>query len=165
MAGEFKFGRAPRTNQWGNQIPSDLTFTVGQSKEADDWFYAQHAGTWTIKFNVAAVPAGDAFLTIPIAGGPGNVTVLVNGTEVGKISKPDDASVRRAANRSGVYARYEFTFPASTLKPGENVVSLQMPARGGRRSGAPTEDNPTGQQPGTMANNGIMYDTVVLETN
>ena len=95
MAGEFKFGSAPRSNQWVNQIPSDLTFTIGQSKEANDWFYAQHSGTWTIKFNVASVPAGNAYLTIPVAGGPGNVTVLVNDTEVGKIAKGDDASVRR----------------------------------------------------------------------
>jgi rhamnogalacturonan endolyase len=166
MAGEFKFGSAPRTNQWVNQIPSDLAFTVGQSKEASDWFYAQHSGTWAIKFNVTSVPVGNAYLTIPVAGGPGNVTVFVNGTEVGNIAKGDDASVRRAANRSGVYARYEFTFPGATLKAGENVVSLQMPARGGRRGGAaPGGNAPTGQQPGSMANNGIMYDTVVLETD
>jgi rhamnogalacturonan endolyase len=164
MAGEFKFGNQPRTNQWMNQVPSDLTFTVGKSKERDDWYYAQHSGTWNIAFNIARVPAGNAYLTIPVAGGPGNVTVLVNGSEVGKIAKGDDASVRRAANRSGVYARYEFTFPASLLKTGDNVVSLQMPSRGGGR-GAPASANPDGQRPGSMSNNGIMYDTVVLETD
>lgn len=162
MAGEFKFGSVPRTNQWTRQVPADLTFTVGKSKEADDWFYAQHSGTWNIAFNVAKVPSGNAYLTIPIAGGPGNVSVLVNGTEVGKIAKGDDASVRRAANRSGVYARFEFTFPASTLKAGENIVSLQMP----RRGPAPANEDPSrGQQPGSAANNGLMYDTVVLETD
>ncbi len=169
MAGEFKFGSAPRTNQWMNQVPSDLTFTVGKSKEADDWYYAQHSGTWNIAFNVSRVPTGNAYLTIPVAGGPGNVTVLVNGTEIGKFSKSDDASVRRAANRSGVYQRYEFTFPASALKAGENLVSLQMPSRGGGRA-APQPaagENLTaeGQRPGTMTNNGLMYDTVVLETD
>ena len=41
-----------------------------------------------------------------------------------------------------------------------------MPARGGRRGSAASGENaPTGQQPGSMANNGIMYDTVVLETD
>ncbi|MEO6995521.1 MAG: polysaccharide lyase family protein, partial [Lacunisphaera sp.] len=146
MAGEFKFGLALRTNQWVNQIPADLTFTIGQSKEADDWYYAQHAGTWTIKFEVAKVPSGDAYLTIPIAGGPGKIAVLVNGEEVGRISHRDDASVRRAANRSGVYARFEFTFPASRLKAGENTVALRMLVPEGN-------------------NNGIMYDTVVLESD
>ncbi|MSU24308.1 MAG: hypothetical protein EXS32_10855 [Opitutus sp.] len=166
MAGEFKFGSAPRTNQWVSQIPADLTFTVGQSKEADDWYYAQHSGTWTINFNVAKISTGNAYLTIPVAGGPGNVTVLVNGQEVGKVTHGDDASVRRAANRSGAYARFEFTFPAALLQPGTNTVSLQLPARGGRRGGgAPGENTPTGQQTGSAANNGIMYDTIVLETD
>jgi rhamnogalacturonan endolyase len=177
MAGEFKFGSAPRTNQWMNQVPGDLTFTIGQSKEANDWYYAQHSGTWDIDFNVAKVPAsGNAYLTVATAGGPGNVTVLVNGTEVGKFSKSDDASVRRAANRSAVYARYEFTFPVSQLKQGANVVSLQMPTRGGGRGGrnagqagaeAPATENlaVTGQRAGSTNNNGLMYDTVVLETD
>jgi rhamnogalacturonan endolyase len=162
MAGEFKLGHAPRSNQNTNQVPLDLTFTVGRSRADADWYYAQRGGTWTIAFNVTTVPAGDAHLTIPIAGGTGNVAVAVNGTEVGRISKPDDASVRRAANRSGVYARYEFTFPGATLQAGENVVTLQMSGRGGA---APAAGTPTGQQPGSMANNGIMYDTVVLEAN
>jgi hypothetical protein len=166
MAGEFKFGSAPRTNQWVSQIPADLTFTVGQSKEADDWYYAQHSGTWKIVFNVAQVPTGNAYLTIPVAGGPGNVTVLVNGQEVGRVSHGDDASVRRAANRSGVYARFEFTFPASLLKPGENTVSLQMASRRAANNSGPADANlPTGQMPGSTANNGIMYDTIVLEAD
>ncbi len=152
MAGEFKFGSAPRTNQWVDQIPRDLTFTIGKSKESEDWYYAQNGPTgsepsvWNIDFKVAKVPAGSAYLTIPVAGGPGDVTVLVNGTDVGHVVHGDDASVRRAANRSGVYARFEFTFPATTLKPGANTLSL----RTNRASGK---------------NNGIMYDTVVLETD
>jgi len=81
-----------------------------------------------------------------VAGGPGNVRVLVNGEKVGKIEKGDDASVRRAANRRGVYARFEFTFPAAALKRGENTVSLQMTGRAAN-------------------NNGLMYDTVVVETD
>ena len=162
MAGEFKFGSALRTNQWMNQVPSDLTFTIGKSNEADDWYYAQHSGTWTIGFNVTKVSAGNAYLTIPVAGGPGNVTVLVNGQEIGKVTHGDDASVRRAANRSGVYARFEFTFPAALLKPGPNTVSLQLPSRRGANSPAGA-NVPTGQQPGSTANNGIMYDTIVLE--
>ena len=146
MAGEFKFGSAPRTNQRVSEIPADLTFTVGQSKEAEDWYYAQRAGTWTIKFNVGKISAGNAYLTIPVAGGPGDVAVLVNGEEIGKVTHGDDASVRRAANRSGVYVRFEFTFPTAKLKAGENTVSLRM-------------NRPAGN------NNGIMYDTVVLETD
>lgn len=157
MAGEFKFGSAPRTNQHMNEVPNDLTFTIGKSKEADDWYYAQPgpadgpdkkpvAGTWNIAFNVAKVPAGNAYLTIPVAGGPGDVTVLLNGQEVGRVTHNDDASVRRAANRSGVYSRFEFSFPASTLKAGANTLSLRTNRSSGRF-------------------NGMMYDTIVLETD
>jgi rhamnogalacturonan endolyase len=146
MAGEFKYGSVPRSNQWVEKIPTDLAYVVGKSDPAEDWYYAQHGGTWTIDFNLASAPGGNAYLTIPVAGGPGNVTVLVNGQEVGHIVHGDDASVRRAANRSGVYARFEFTFPASVLHSGANTVSLRMNGSPGRF-------------------NGIMYDTVVLESD
>jgi rhamnogalacturonan endolyase len=141
MAGEFKFGSSPRTNQWMNEVPGDLTFVMGKSKEAEDWYYAQKTGTWTVKFNVDKVPARNAYLTVAVAGGGANVTAAVNGTEVGTLQYGDDASVRRAANRSGRYGRNEFVFPASVLKAGENELTLKA-------NGA-----------------GLMYDTIVMETD
>jgi len=141
MAGEFKFGDQPRTSQWMLQVPADLTFTIGQSKEINDWYYAQKSGTWTVKFNLDKIPSGNAYLTIAIAGGGGSVTAAMNGTDVGSLSYGDDASVRRATNRSGVYKRNEYTFPASALKKGENILTL-------RANGA-----------------GLMYDTIVLESD
>jgi len=52
----------------------------------------------------------------------------------------DDQTIRRQANRAGVYVRpAPFTFPASTLKQGANTLTLQ--------------------------GSGIMYDTVVLEAD
>jgi hypothetical protein len=141
MAGEFKFGDQPRTSQWMLQVPADLTFTIGQSKEINDWYYAQKTGTWTVKFNLDKIPSGNAYLTIAIAGGGGSVTAAMNGTDVGSLSYGDDASVRRATNRSGVYKRNEYTFSASALKQGENTLTL-------RANGA-----------------GLMYDTIVLESD
>jgi rhamnogalacturonan endolyase len=141
MAGEFKFGDQPRTSQWMLQVPANLTFTIGKSKEAADWYYAQKTGVWTVKFNLDKTFSGNAYLTIAIAGGGGRVAVSINDTSVGNLSYGDDASVRRAANRSGRYARNEFTFPASALKPGENTLTLSA-------NGA-----------------GLMYDTIVLEAD
>jgi rhamnogalacturonan endolyase len=141
MAGEFKFGDQPRTSQWMLQVPADLTFTIGKSKEATDWYYAQKTGVWTVKFSLDKTYSGSAYLTIAIAGGGGNVVAAINGTNVGSLNYGDDASVRRAANRSGRYARNEFTFPASVLKPGGNTLTLT--ARGA----------------------GLMYDTIVLEAD
>jgi hypothetical protein len=143
LAGEFKFGSSPRTAQWMLQVPADLTFTIGKSKEADDWYYAQPAGTWTVDFNLDKVPAGNAYLTIAIAGGSGNVTASINGADIGSLSYARDASVDRSANRSGRYARNEYTFPASMLKLGDNVLTLHCTSRG----------------------TALMYDTIVLESD
>jgi rhamnogalacturonan endolyase len=141
LAGEYKFGDQPRTSQWMLQVPANLTFTIGQSKERTDWYYAQKSGVWTVKFNLDKTYSGNAFLTIAVAGGGGRVAVAVNDTAVGDLSYSDDASVRRATNRSGRYARSEFTFPASALKQGENTLTL------------------------TANGSGLMYDTLVLEAD
>jgi rhamnogalacturonan endolyase len=141
LAGEFKFGDQPRTSQWMLQVPADLTFTIGQSKERTDWYYAQKTGTWTVKFNLDKTYSGNGYLTIAIAGGSGSVTASLNGATIGRLNYPDDGSVRRAANRSGRYARNEYTFPASLLKPGENTLTLAC-------NGV-----------------GLMYDTIVMETD
>ena len=141
LAGEFKFGNQPRNSLWIQQVPADLTFTIGQSKETNDWYFAQKTGTWTVKFNLDKKISGNGYLTIAIAGGGGSVTSAINGTDVGQLSYGDDASVRRSTNRSGRYERNEYTFPASVLQPGENTLTL-------RANGS-----------------GLMYDTIVLESD
>ena len=141
MADEFKFGGQPRNSQWIQQVPTNLTFTIGKSRESKDWYFAQRTGTWTVKFNLKKTISGRGYLTIAIAGGGGSVIASVNGTEVGRLSYADDGSVRRSTNRSGRYARNEYTFPASLLKQGENTLTLR--ANGGE----------------------IMYDTIVMESD
>lgn len=141
LAGEYRFGDQPRTAQWMLQVPANLTFTIGQSKERTDWFYAQKTGTWTVKFNLPKTYTGNGYLTVAIAGGSGTVTAALNGTNIGSLNYADDASVRRSANRSGRYARNEYTFPASLFKPGENSLTL------------------------TCNGVGLMYDTIVMEAD
>jgi len=141
LAGEFKFGDQPRASQWMSQVPANLTFTIGKSKEAADWYYAQKTGVWTVKFNLDKTYSGNGYLTIAIAGGGGRVVAAINGASVGNLNYGDDGSVRRSTNRSGRYGRNEFTFPASTLKQGENTLTL------------------------TDNGSGLMYDTIVLEAD
>jgi rhamnogalacturonan endolyase len=145
MAGEFKLGNLPRTNQLIYQVPNDLTFTIGKSKDSDDWYFAQHGGTWAVSFDLDKAYTGNAYLAIAIAGGVGNVAVAVNGHAIGDLSYGDDASVRRAANRSGRYGRNEYTFPASLMKQGTNILSLRNSSAG--------------------AGGGLMYDTLVMEAD
>ena len=78
----------------------------------------------------------------------------MNGTALGTINFGDDASVRRAANRSGRYGRNEFSFPATLLKQGTNTLTLH------------SNTEPTGGNAGAGAGgSGLMYDTIVLEAD
>ncbi len=152
-AGYWRAGSAltrdvPRAALLLRQVPNDLTFTIGKSKEADDWYFAQHQGTWTVNFTLDKTYSGNGYLTIPVAGGQGNVTLTLNGQPIGNVNHGDDGSVRRSANRSGAYARFEITFPANLLKKGENSLVLQ-------------DATPMGNS----LPNGIMYDTLVMEAD
>jgi rhamnogalacturonan endolyase len=144
MAGEFKYGNASRSRSWMDSVPANLTFTIGSSKDADDWYYAQgHPGNWDINFTLDQVPTGNAYLTVPVAGGSGTVNITVNGQTVGTINKGNDSSIARATMRSGVYQYNSFTFPASALQKGANTIRFSMPTAAG--------------------GSGLMYDTVILE--
>ncbi len=147
LAGEFKLGNGPRAALLLNQVPANLTFTIGKSKEANDWYFAQHTGTWTVDFNLVKTFTGNGYLTIAIAGGQGEVALSLNGQSIGGLSYNDDGSVRRSANRSGRYGRNEITFPASLLKAGENKLTLSATTNGGSLP------------------NGLMYDTLVMESD
>jgi rhamnogalacturonan endolyase len=140
MAGEYKLGNGPRAYNLLGQVPKTVDFTIGASKEADNWYFAQNGGIWTVHFDVKTLPTGNCYLTIPFAGGGGSVAPAVNGKPLGSLSKPDDQTLRRQANRAGVYVRPPpIVFPATNLKVGANTL--------------------------TLAGSGIMYDTVVLEAD
>src|SRR5579875_3752385 len=82
-AGEFKLGNVTRQYGLWNQVPANLTYTIGSSNAANDWYYAQtQVGTWNIKFTLSQTYSGTGHLTIALAGATRtvNVTVLVNGT-------------------------------------------------------------------------------------
>ena len=145
---EFRYSDTLRQYGLWDLVPANLTYTIGQSSEATDWYYAQTKnGTWTIKFNLPERPTGRACLTASIAGcaGTGNtITVKVNGTQRATW-KPGfrDASVYRSAVNSGRHYLFTTDFLATGLKVGENTVTLQL-------SGCGSKD-------------GIMYDCVKLE--
>ena len=145
---EFRYSDTLRQYGLWDLVPANLTYTIGQSSEATDWYYAQTKnGTWTIKFNLPERPSGRACLTASIAGcaGTGNtITVKVNGTQRATW-KPGfrDASVYRSAVNSGRHHLFTTDFLATGLKVGENTVTLQL-------SGCGSKD-------------GIMYDCVKLE--
>lgn len=145
---EFCLSDAPRQYGLWEQVPQTLTYTIGESKENTDWYYAQTKdGTWTVKFNVDERPTGRAYLTASIAGcasEKATIAVKLNGT-VKATWKPGykDASVYRSAVNSGRHYLYTVDFPSTDLKIGTNLITFQTSNTGGK--------------------NGFLYDCIKLE--
>lgn len=147
-ADEFKSGNVARQYGLWNQVPANLTYTIGQSTPANNWYYAQTAvGAWTVNFNLSQAYSGDAHLAVALAGSTrtADVTVKMNGTTVGTIpSFTNDAAIYRSANQSGTYHLLTFTFAASLLKAGSNSATFAATS--------------------VSSGGGAMYDTIKLET-
>lgn len=147
-ADEFRLGNVPRQYGLWNQVPANLTYTIGSSTPANNWYYAQTAvGTWTVNFNLGQTYSGNAHLTIALAGvsRTADVTVAVNGTSVGSYpTYTNDQAIYRSANQSGYYHLIPLTFAASLLKTGSNAITFHMTS--------------------VSSGGGAMYDTITLET-
>ena len=146
---EFHYCDTIRQYGLWNLSPKNLTYTIGQSDENTDWYYAQTQkdGTWTIAFNLDKTYSGKAHLTASLAGCTGNgstVAVKVNGTQQGTW-KPgvNDAAIYRSGVNSGRHHLLTLDFNASALKAGTNTISLTMSGNG--------------------SNGGFMYDCIKLE--
>ena len=145
-----EFHLSDTTRQYGlwELVPQNLTYTIGESNEKTDWYYAQtRNGTWTIKFNLAERPAGRVYLTASIAccaGSGSTINVKVNGTQRATW-KPgvNDASVYRSAVNSGRHYLFTTDFLNTGLKAGENTITLQLTGSGSK--------------------DGILYDCIKLE--
>ena len=150
---EFRLSDTLRQYGLWELVPANLTYTIGESNENTDWYYAQTQknGTWTIRFNVP----GSMFnaqrptfhLTASIAGCAGSgstINVKVNGTQRATW-KPgvNDASVYRSAVNSGRHYLFTADIPNTGMKEGENTVTLQLTGSGSK--------------------DGIMYDCIKLE--
>ncbi|HVX86214.1 MAG TPA: polysaccharide lyase family protein [Phycisphaerae bacterium] len=146
-------------------FPHDVTFTIGQSKEAADWEFAQwgwynEKPDWTIRFNLAAgdLPAkGAATLTLGIASAQtSNVLVNVNGKQVAKIPLPKTggAGYRSGAQDSMYLVKY-VPFDSALLRPGQNEITL-----GQARMQKFTPDLLARE---LRPKNDIMYDAIRLE--
>ena len=146
---EFRYSDTIRQYGLWELVPANLTYTIGQSHEKTDWYYAQTQknGTWTIKFNLDERPAGRVYLTASVAGCAGSgstINVKVNGTQRATW-KPgvNDASVYRSAVNSGRHYLFMTDFLNTGLKAGENTITLQLTGSGSK--------------------DGVLYDCIKLE--
>lgn len=153
-AGYNMSGQRRQYGLWNN-VPAALTFTVGTSSEATDWYYAQaHHGTWTIKYQLYELPTYPLRLTIATAGAANaKLTVRSNETTssngVGVFRPTHDGSVSRCATLAGRDSLVVFDIPVSQLKVGENSLYLNVWGLGTDNLG-----NSLG---------GILYDMIKLE--
>jgi rhamnogalacturonan endolyase len=152
-------------------FPDDITYTIGKSNPAKDWFFEQvphanntaflnpeakdpanqrfgwvnafpqgspdpwrtysagRATSWNIKFNMDKAAQGAALLRVALTGADGaaGTTVSVNGQEVGRLN-PFGTNALRYNTALGVWQERDVLFDAALLKPGENTLTITVPA-------------------------------------
>jgi rhamnogalacturonan endolyase len=106
----------------------DMWRTIGRGR----------ATTWKIKFNLDKAEHGQVTLRVALAGSdgggglgnpaaPGGLQVGVNGQGVGSIHYIATNALRYNTD-TGVWREYTLSFDAALLKPGENEMTLTVPA-------------------------------------
>ena len=158
----FSIGQADHTTegfclsdharQYGlwNSVPANLTYTVGSSHPATDWYYAQtQEGTWTINFECDKTYTDPLHLTIATAGAArDNVKVEVkfnDNAALQSIAYRNDAGVYRSAVLGGKDSVVVVEVPANQLRRGTNALHLKLWNKPENRVG------------------GVMYDLIKLE--
>jgi rhamnogalacturonan endolyase len=129
--------------------PATTTYTIGTSSPQTDWYFAQsNNGVWTVKFDLASVPQGGAYLTIGVAGAARNphLDVAINGHAVVGQSFGNDQSLYRSALQGGLFQMIAAAVPASALVAGQNVATFTLGTN-------------------AAAGAGVYYDIVKLESD
>lgn len=134
----FKNGGLPYQHGVTDESPANLTFTVGESNAAEDWYYAISAlGKWTIEFEVgeadlAAHANGTALLSLSLASYSQStaVDVDINGQVVGTLSKDQftsDPALYRSGKTSGEWRFVQYKLDVGTqLVAGTNTVGFTV---------------------------------------
>jgi rhamnogalacturonan endolyase len=127
-------------NQRFGWVKAESQSEYPQTDQTGPWrIYGRgRATTWTIKFNMDKASQGRATLRVALAGsdgggglanpgGPGGLAVGVNGQGVGSIRYIATNAIRYNTDK-GIWREYTLAFDAALLKPGENEMTLTVPA-------------------------------------
>ncbi|QYM92138.1 polysaccharide lyase family protein [Dickeya zeae] len=135
-ADEFRFGDKLRQYHWQTEIPANLTFEIGKSRERKDWYYAQtQPGSWHVQFttrtpeqpytlNIALAAASNSGMTTP-ASSP-QLVVKLNDQLLTTLKYDNDKAIYRGAMQSGRYHEAHIPLPAGILQPGSNRITLEL---------------------------------------
>jgi rhamnogalacturonan endolyase len=167
FAGGDRFFEPDITLQYAKLFPQDVTYTIGNSTPAKDWFFAHvphntdanariqpfrgvvgqgKATRYTIRFDLESAPRDKATLRLAICGtGTRSIDVSVNDEPAGQIrlGPPDGVITRHQVQ--GMWYEREVEFNASKLTKGSNTLTLTVPAGN--------------------VNNGVVYDYLRLEVD
>lgn len=144
----FKLSDHKRQYGLFNEVPTDLTFTIGKSREQTDWYYAQTKnGKWNIVFNLDQNYKQPLRLTIATAGAANGTraNVWVNDKKIQLIRTTNDSGIYRSAMQSGKDGLYTLDIDPKNFHKGKNTITLEV--WGIKKLG------------------GIMYDCIKLEAN
>jgi rhamnogalacturonan endolyase len=142
------YGRSASSGVW-TVPPANLTYTVGTSTPAADWYFAQSVdGTWTVAFDLPTVPSGGATLTIALAGAARNphLDAYVNGYHLVNVGLGNDDSLYRSCLEGGAFQVITAAVPAADLVKGANSATFTLNTKG-------------------AAGAGVYYDIVKLESD
>lgn len=134
-ASEFANGGLPYAFNITSLSPSNLTYTIGQSTAAKDWYYAISAlGIWNIYFNVSDSDLRNhtaAILSISLAGYSQSTVmeISVNGFLLGTVGKDvlgSDPALYRSGRVSGEWRFLQYGVDVGKLVGGVNKVGFRV---------------------------------------
>ncbi len=166
---EFKEGLNYRhfTNyvRYGTDFPNDVTYTVGQSKDNEDWGFAQWGWYmkqpyWNVRFSEPKTLSGRATLTLAFAAWDylRPMDVLLNGQLIGKVDtlRKSGMAIYRSGGQDSLRQTVYLDFDASLLKAGDNELRFAL-------EGARLYDPTTAKSAQDVL--GIMWDALRLEVD
>lgn len=132
----YALSDAPRSYLLPEKVPSNLTFTLGESNPQTDWYYAQtKKGTWAVRFRCDHAYMGQAYLTASLAAvtSQPTVQVILNGSVLDTWQwNTNDGAIYRSATQSGRHDLVSLCFDASKLRLGENLLEFNLTNGNGR---------------------------------
>ena len=143
----------------GKSAPRDWPFEMAVTQNAD---HSWRAPVWRVAFENPSVRSGKAWLTLALASAESDIAggkrgpelrVALNGEPLSTIDNLASGGGATRSGASGLYQLRQIEFDAARLKPGANILTLELPAP--RR--------PAGKQLGYPAA-AVQWDCLRLET-
>ena len=111
---------------YAKNFGNGVTYTVGADSYSQVWNYSYtDTSPWTVNFNMASAPAGQARLYVALAANEGgSLSVTVNGTQVGTLAPQNSSDAVTRLGSHGYFWDGQIVFSAGALKVGANTLVI-----------------------------------------